>query len=425
MLLVILNGIVLVAFAVAQDRGPVREPNAGPVQDEQTVAVKKSSETAPNSFVENFLRNIKNGVGMSVGVTETYVPQFFATAGDGPKSTTYMTLSPHLFFGYQRSRSEFLFDYSFGYRKYNTQSLPGSSTQSAGLLYRYRASPNVTLTLSDQFRSAVNDNGFSIGSTLTSLSPVNFDQLLYVPRQRLSTQELRGEVDMRVGKRTNIGVFGTYGFWRYHDTAVQDTHSGEIGVRGSHQINKWLSVDNSFSHYLGGPTNANGLNIQRLQVGGLSFRSAREMVLSVGGGVETANSHGRQTTARALVSLTKNSRSTSGTITYHRGFSLAIGAGSLIEGDNISVAVTQWIGRRMNLKMSGLYTRGTSVADARLDAVSGDASFEMSFGNHVLFTGQYGYLSQRSASLSSLIPNASRSTATVGLQYFLSSLRGF
>ncbi len=417
------------APAGAQDpaRGPVREPNAPAIQDEPA-ARAAAADAAPNSFVESFLRNVKNGVGFSVAVNETYVPQFLARTGGGFDSATFTTLSPRLFFGHQRNRSDFLFDYSFGYRRYSRDDIPESATHSAGLSYRYRASSAVTLTISNEVRSAVNDTGFSAGSaTFSSSNLVSFDQSLYLARKRMSTEQLRGAVDIRAGKRTNLGVYTTYNYWKYHDAAVEDTQAAEVGIRGSHLFNRWLSFDNSYSHYFGTLTGAPAANIERLQVGGLSFKTAHNLEFSFGGGIESANSQGRQTTTRASVNLAKKSKTTGLALGYHRGFSLAVspGGGALIEGDNIAGSVTQWLGHGMNLKLFGLYTRGNAVSNERLTSYSGDASLEIALGNHVLITGQYGYVSQQTAAVTSLVPNASRSSATVGLQYFLSSLKGF
>jgi hypothetical protein len=266
-----------------------------------------------------------------------------------------------------------------------------------------------------------------LGSALSGLN-LTFDQLLYVPRQRISTEMVTAAVGVRAAKRLNLAVSGSYNFWRYHEAPeLGNTNAGELGIQTDYQLNKWLFFSNRFSHYLGDADNR-AANIQRLQLGGLSFRSPGNLQFSFGAGLESATIIGsRHTTGSGSVGLTKTSRSTALSLFYHRGFSLAVGAttaGSVLAGDSVSASVTQWLHRRMNLRLNSLYTRGESlIADASLDSVSGDISLEVALSNNVLFSGQYYYLSQKNAGLSTLAPTVSRSSASIGLQYFISSLR--
>jgi hypothetical protein len=420
----LLNFPILQLQAQDSRNSPVQKPKVVLAEGQDL----PKTATAPNSFVDNFLRNIRRGMGFSVGISEAYVPEFIVTQ-EGTQSTTFTTLTPRVFFGIENTRSAFRMDYSFGYQQYSRENIPRSSTHSAFLTYRYRVSSRVNFNVNNEFRSAVNDLGLTLGSSLGSAPSglnSNFDQLLYVPRRRISSDVVGAGVDVRASKRLNLGVFASYSFWRYHEAVPGTTNAGQIGIQAGYQLNKWLVFNNSFSQYLNDVGN-NAANIQRLQAGGLSFRSVGNVEFSFGGGLESATTLGRrETTGSGSVTLTKTSASTALSLAYHRGFSPVVGVtttGSVLAGNNVSASVTQWLHKRMNLKLTALYTSGRSFDTAKLEAVSGEASFEVAFGNNVLLSGQYYYLSQKNAGLSTLAPTISRPSASIGLQYFVSSLK--
>jgi hypothetical protein len=390
-------------------------------QPRDFVPGKKSADAASRSFVDRFLRRARNSVGFSVGIAESYVPRF--DAAGRTDSTTVTTLSPRLFFGTGGRRSQFMFDYAFDYRRYNQNGAGANSSHRGTVTYHYQMSANVDLTIANELRSIINDQGLSSGSSLTQLAVSNFNQLLYVPQGRSTTNQLRSQINYQLGRRTNLNVFGTYHLWRYHDVNLPVTHTVDTGVNTSYRVNRWLFLDNTFSHTLTGLSYAGNTNIQRLQIGNIRFQSRRGLELALGGGMESASyQKTRDMTGSLSAALSKTTASTTASIRYHHGFSVAVGPGTLLAGDNVSLSVSQWLGRRTNLQLSSTYLKGSAASAARLDSIYTDGGLEIALGSHLLLTTHYWHVSQRSATLSTVVPNASHQGGSIGLEFFTSSL---
>lgn len=403
---------------------PLAAQNEPPPLDTPPAA----ESAAPASFVERTLKSGNKTAGFSVDLRESYVPNFTTTQtgpqGVSAENTSFTSVSPRLFLGSRGTRYQLLFDYSFGYRSYHRANVPGSSTQTGAIGYRLQASPNVVLSLENALSSGVNDQGLPLGSSLSFAVTSAFEQPIYVPRQRTTSDQLRANLDYRVAKRTNLNFLGGFSFWRYHNSPDGDTRTGEVGIRVSHQVNKWFFFENAFSQYLaGGETAARRTNVQKLQVGEIRLVSLKKLELGVGGGLESASYQGvRRNTGSGTVTLKKESEKTRFALTYHRGFSLAVGPDALLDGNNASASVTRWFGRKVTLRVASMYTTGHAFDGSKLKSASGNADLEFALSRHFLMSGQYTYVSQKGTGSSIAVPTITRSTVSAGIQYFVTAL---
>src|SRR5438105_4714224 len=140
-------GMQLVGGAVSPSEG-----DSG--QTEAISPTAKGSPTSHRTITQAFLDTMRTPVGFSMGFFELYAPNLLGSQQD--RSATYTMMRPRLFASTRTKRSEFQFDYSFGYRQYNRHREVHSDEHLARLSYSYQLSSNSFLSISDDFRSALN-----------------------------------------------------------------------------------------------------------------------------------------------------------------------------------------------------------------------------------------------------------------------------
>src|SRR2546426_6023230 len=378
------------------------------------------------SITGKFLADMRSPIGFSLGMYELYAPNL-SDSRLGDKSPVFTMLKPRLFASAKARRAQFQFDYAFGYKRYNRRSEIHSSDHSTEMNFAYRLSRNGSLQISDTFRSAFNDYGALPISTAPTLYQPSFAQDLYMPRERTTTNSLVTGVNYRAGKRTDLTVFGSYDMWRYSASTSNNAQGFQIGIRGSHQINKWLFLNSGYSHYLNKvDPRFEMASIHRLQVGGLKFKPRRSVEIYFSGGLDATRFQGSQRGAASFqAGLSRTSGASSISLIYYRGFSNAVGPQATLKGDLVSASLSQWFSRRVNLQINSGYTRGASLnRNSKLGYLSGNAEVQVAVQSHVMFNVQSSYVSQRGINLPSASPVLSRYTVSTGFQIFFSSLDG-
>ena len=405
--------------------GTVPASDSDAAQTETNNSTPKGNATSHSSITKAFLDTMRTPVGFSMGFFELYAPNLLGSQGDS--SATYTMMRPRLFASTRTKRSEFQLDYSFGYRQYNRHREVHSDEQSASLSYSYQLSRNSFLRISDEFRSTFNDLSFLSVSASPVLYQPSFTQALYLPRQRSTTNSVQSSLTYRAGKRSNVTLFTSYDLWHYGDATFGDSRGVQAGIRGDFQINKWLFLASSYSHYLNKlPGAFQATQIHRLQVGGFKFKPRRTVEFYVSGGVDSTRFRDRQrTTASYEAGISKQSGATLLSLVYHRGLSIAIGPDGTLNGHTVSASLSQWLSHRVNIQTTSAYTRGTSFSKGtRLDYLGSNAELEVVLQRHLLYSVQYSYVSQRGTGLPETNLQLARYTVTTGFQLVLPSLGG-
>jgi hypothetical protein len=387
---------------------------------------RKEKEGSSRSITETVLSGMRSPIGFSMGVFELYTPNLSgSTLKD--KSAVFTMMRPRLFANANTRNTEFRFDYTFGYRTYNRRREIYSSDHSARLDVSHRLSRNASLQISDTFRSAFNDYGALPTSPSPTMYQPGFAQEFYAPNERATTNSLVTGVSYRAGKRTNVNVFGSYDIWRYAASSFADAQGIQVGIRGDHQINKWLFLNSSYSHYLNA-VNArfDAASIHRLQVGGLKFKLGRSMEIYFSGGADyTRFQRTNRPAASYQAGLAKTSGSTLVSAVYHRGLSTVVGPQETLNGHVVSASLTQWLSRRVSVQLDSGYTRGASLGKkSKLEYVSGNAEVQIALQRHITFSMQGTYISQRGMNLSPDTPILNRYSISTGFQFFFASLNG-
>ncbi len=398
--------------------------NDFPDADSDISTTSKNNFVSHTSVTERLLANMRTPIGFSVGMFELYVPD---SAGGSGNSTLYTMLRPRIFTARKTKRSQLQIEYSFGYRRDNRQSQVHSSEHSTIANFSYQLSRNMSLHISDDFRSALNDRATLPSSSTAELYQPSFAQGLYLPGERSTTNSVVGSLTYQAGKRSNITVFSTYDLWRYGASTFGGAHGIQAGIRSDLQINKWLFFDSSYSHYLNAvPGRFQSANIHRLQVGGFKFKPSRTVELYVSGGADSTRFQERQRTTGSIQGgISRTSRSTLLSLVYHRGFSIAVGPEATLNGDIVSASASQWLSRRVSIQAGSSYTHGASLnKDSKVEYLGVNAELQVVLQRHLMFSTQYSYVSQHGRNLPSDNLLLNRYTITSGLQFVLPSLGG-
>jgi len=414
-------------FAANIEAAPQGRDDSASEETGTATVAQKTDTVRSRSITERVLLNMRSPIGFSMGIFEMYAPNSGDSTLKGDKSPVFTMMRPRLFANAKTRNSQFQFDYTFGFKRYNRRSEIHSSEHSASLDYDYRLSRNATLQISDTFRSAFNDYGALPISTSPTLYQPSFAQELYLPHERATTNSVLTGIHYRAGKRSNLTVFGSYDTWRYQSSTFANAQGFQVGIRADHQINKFLFLNSSYSHYLTAvDPRFEAASIHRLQLGGLKFKFRRNMEIYFSGGADYTRFQGTQEPAASYqAGFSKGSGSTLFSAVYHRGLSAAVGPQATVNGHVVSISLTQWLTRRVDLQINSAYTRGASLKNnSRIEYLGGTAELQIQLQQHVLFSVQSQYVSQRGTNLPSETPLLSRYTVTSGIQFIFASLGG-
>ncbi len=427
LLVICLAAIACEESAGMQLAGGAVSPSEGDAgQTEAISPTAKGSPVSHRTMTQAFLDTMRTPVGFSMGFFELYAPNLVVLPSDN-RSAMYTMARPRMFAATRGTRSQFQFDYSFGYRQYNRRREVHSDEHTAIMSYSYQLSPNTSLHISDDFRSARNDRSTLPTSSTPVLYQPNFAQALYLPGERFTNNSLMTGLTYRAGKRSNVTLFSSYDFWRYGGNSFGNAHGIQAGIRADFQMNKWFFLQSSYSHYLNKmPRTFQTTNIHRLQIGGFKFKLRRSVEVYVSGGADSTRFLDRQRNVLNYEGgISKQAGSTLISLVYHRGLSLEVGPQTTLDGHIVSGSLSQWLSRRVNINATAAYTRGTSLDKAsRLNYLGANSELDVVLQRHLLYSVQYSYLSQRGTSLSSVNLHLARYTVSTGFQLVLPSLGG-
>jgi hypothetical protein len=395
----------------------VQSGDSGQSEDSKVTVDDNSSHRSVNG---RFLTDMRSPIAVSVGVWDLYAPSLSPLQSSN-KSTLYTLIQPGILLKRRKRESELNLDYEFGYRRDNTHNLH-TSDHSARVDYVRQMSRNFKFQVSDAARSVFNDFGFLPDASGPSTGPGV--QQLYVPRQRTITNTLMANMNYRAGKRSEINMFSTYDVWRYRPTGIGNLDSAQVGVGSQSRINKWLFLDNRFSHFFTiNSSVANQAllpgNIDSLHAGGLTFQPRKTLNVSFAGGGELVRLQtGQRKTGSLEASVARKSRSSLIAFAYHRGFSTA--AGATLNGQTAGVSLNQNLSRRLSFQVSSSYTTGTALTqNSKMSYLSANAGFDVTILRNLVFSSQYTHVSQNGANLPVNTPVLKLQTATAGLRFFL------
>jgi hypothetical protein len=423
---------LLTCFAdtlLAQSTDETRESSTAPdstVLESRHDSDRASAARLPLSSVPWFLRDMRTSVGFSVGAYGTYDPKAAVTSsGQKPEALKSGWLTPSLFVNVRKRRSQVFLNYSFQANYSSPRQFTGSS-HTATLNFVRALSPKLSLGLSDTLTSALNNQRTFLDPAVLGAYELNAAQDLDVLSQRVTRNSISATASSQVSRRNSISVFSSYDYWRYTDVKLGNNQDVLVGVHSGFRINKWLYLDNSYSHYFNignSPLGGGDGQIHHLQVAGLRLaRSRRGWEAFLSGGTDISTTGGPPLPIPSLqAGVSKNWRSGHFSVAYSRGFWIAVGPGTALQGDTANFTFAQSL-RRLSLTVSSTYRRGSAAGGSIADFLSPSARLGFAVQRHVMMEADYWYVSQRVVNISPDVQNTSHYRLGVGINCFLPAL---
>jgi hypothetical protein len=429
--------VLVAACSIALAQSPKPEPGEAPAIEQEsgtgTATGAEPRESARLSLIEGITDNTATHLGFAFSSYEMYTTDAFqGTTSEGVTSTM---LYPQIFTNVHGRRSQLHLDYSLGYRMYQHQRGINTSAHTALMSWNMRLARSTFFQFSDSFSSSPNDYGFSLGqpvqfSQFSQLSEIQiqpiYSQEILVNHQRLVRNSAAAGVSHDVSRKMTVSLLGSYDYLKYRQAGFANTHGFQVGLRLAYQFTKWLFLDSSYSTYLNSVNSALGSSsIQRLQVGGFRFRISPTTQLFTTGTVEYTHDLGGRTVAGFEGGLSRSSKSNSIRINYHRGLSTTSGPGTILQGNDVTLAFVHRLSARMSFQMDGTYMNGLGfLRGASLQSFYGNGGIQIRLQRNLVASTNVGYISQQQRKLPFSAPNLKGYTAFVGLQYFMPALRG-
>jgi hypothetical protein len=430
----VLLWFVLICFAdtvLAQSAGETQEPSSAPdttVQERGNDSDHLSAARLPLSSVPWFLRSMGSSVGFSLGAYGTYDPNaLVASSGGKPEALKSGWLTPSVFANIRKRRSQVFLNYSFQ-ANYSRPSQFNGSSHTATLNFTRALSPKLSFGLGDTFTSSLYNQRTFLDPAVLGAYELNAAQDLDVLSQRVTRNSISATANYQMSRRNSLSVFSTYDYWRYTAVNLGNTQDVLVGVHSGFRINKWLYLDNSYSHYFNIGNNplvgSGDGQIHHLGVGGLRLaRSRRGWEAFLTGGTDISTSGGRPTLPipSLQAGLSKNWHSGQFSVVYSRGFWIAVGPGTPLQGDTANFTFNQYL-RRLSLGVGSIYRRGTAAGGSIADLLSPNARVGFAVQRYVMMQADYSYVSQRVANISPDVQNTSHYRVGVGINCFFTPL---
>src|SRR5262249_8590020 len=131
----------------------------------------------------------------------------------------------------------------------------------------------------------------------------------------------------------------------------------------------------------------------------------------------------RLMTGSAQASVSKTSGRTTVDLGYHRGYTTVFPLSNVWHGDTATVYVVQSLSRRMSIHANAAYFRGGALLGSALaNSKYGGAGLDVVIQNNLVVSTNYFLTSQSLANVALAGTNLHRSTAMVGINYYLPSV---
>jgi hypothetical protein len=415
---------------LGQSAGVAQEPSPAPdatVEAGDGDADLKLSPRPRLGSVPKLLQDMQGNVGFAVGMYGSYASPARTASGQRSPGQTSSWINPMLFADFRKNRSEIYMAYNFAYRSYSARTQPNNDAHSVTVELQRAVTRRLSLDVTEIFTSASNDHAILHKTPATDYFDQSIVQALDVPVQRVNRSSLMGSLRFRMTRRNTLSGFISHELSRYGKLEFGNTQVITAGLRSSYQVNRWLVLDNSYSHTLNAADKrppGNGGQIHRFQIGGLRFlRTRRGWEGSLSGGAEM-NSGGERLRPMPSIQTAVSKTWTSGQfqVQYHRGFWVAIGPGAVVQGQSVTASIGQALGRRTNLSLSSTYDRGTGNSGSPISYASSNAQIEIPLQRHVLWTASYWYTWQQLETLPLEVRSSRRYSVNLSMQYFLPPL---
>jgi hypothetical protein len=403
-------------------------PNTQPVKAVPVQAAQETQAIGALSYIDDIFQSVRNRWGFSLSTYESYTSALYETNNPGQSSgITSFTSRAFLNFGTQKS--SFHFDLGTGYRKYNRSEGSNSWDYSASVSVSKQFSKRVSFGLANQFRSSYND-AWSFFSPYSQINYYpDFSGEVFLDRQRISQNSLSANLNFRLARKMQFGVFGNYHYYNYAKNTFGNENSSQAGVSLGYQVKEWLSLGSNYSFYVNrGNDNSGNANTANFEPAALQFHLPHSWRAWAGGGAQVAYYTGPRVSgyrgkAHFTESINAGIQHASGdatfSLTYHRGFASAIGISELLAMDRVialfSYRITSWM---IGSLQSRYYRSNELGSNGLLRTFSSGGGLQFALWQNISAVVNAFYQNQNIRDFSIQGLGINRITGYVGLQYF-------
>jgi len=246
----------------------------------------------------------------------------------------------------------------------------------------------------------------------------------YTPAQRQNRSSAAAELTHNLARESVLNASLAY------DTA---TYSGDIGTTrilkatfgATHQFTKSVYLKFKYSHYLSIFDKEDGANTEDFDVLGFSVKPAPGWEISSSGGIElTKTGTSRRTTGGVRASVSRKAASSTIELSFHHGFSSVFSTSGVWSGDTAEIHFVQSLSRRAKVHADGSYIHGSALlASSLANTIYGSIGLDFALQDSLVLSSNYFYVSQQLDNSSFVGAHLHRNAVSVGLQYYLPSLR--
>lgn len=371
--------------------------------------------------------------------TSAYTDNALAGEGNTPISDVSYSIAPTIAVDETTSREHLTLTYAPGFTFYQRLSGLDASNQNAVINFEYRLSPHVTFSATDGFQkssSVFNQpdlnaagavGGGAEGSNFSVIAPI---------AERLSNSGNAG-LAYQFALNEMIGGSGTFTNLHYPNQAQvpglydSSSQAGLVFYALRLSRKQYAGVTYQYQRLLSYPT---GYTNETQTHAGLLFYSvypAKALSLSFFGGSQHSDTvqaspflQSKQWTPAGGASLGWQGRWNSVALSFMHVVSSGGGMIGAVELDNAMASMRQRITRSLNASASGGYAQndilsGSLLGQTNGHSISGTASLQQQFGQHVTFQLGYTRLRQDYSGIRvlALNPNTNREFVSISYQF--------
>ena len=399
----------------------------------------QSYPTSPNA--EERSNYIRGGVVFS----SAYTDNALGPVNGHPVSDVSYSVWPTLTLDETTPRVHWLVSYAPGFTFYQRTSSLNEADQNASINFRYRLSPHVTFSAGDGFQKSSNvfnqPDLASAGAVFGGTQEANFS--VFAPIADRLSNFGNFTLTYQFAANATVGASGTFMNLHYPNPAqvpgLFDSSSQGGSVFYTFRVSQmhYIGVTYQYQRLLSFPKQAqNETQTQSVLFYYTLYPTTRFSISFFGGPqyadigpqffdiASTATQPSRSWNPAAGASLSWQGRLSSLAISYAHMISSGAGLIGAVRMDAANASIGQELSRNLSASVSGMYTQndllaGTPLFSGNGHTISGTASLQQQFGQHLKVQLGYTRLRQDYSSVAVLAgtPNTNREFVSVSYQF--------
>ncbi len=380
----------------------------------------------------NFIRG-------GLAFTSAYTDNALGSVGGAPVSDVSYSIAPVMSLDETTAREHLVLSYGTGYTLYRRFTALDGADQNVSVQFAYRLSPHVTLSMRDGFQKSSSvfnqPDLISLGEVSGGAGVPNFS--IIAPNANLLTNTGTAGLTYQFARDQMIGATGTFGNLHYPDPSQvpglydSESQSGSAFYVVRLSQKQYLGASYQYQRLVAYPNTGESDTQTHAALFLYTAYPAHGFSISFFGGPQYYDSllvpsvpPSRAWNPTGGGSLAWQGRRTALALSYVHTISNSAGLTGAVKLDGANASINQQIRRRMTGAISASYAQNnvlTGVVGQQNNghSISGVASLEQQFGEHLHVRLNYSRIRQDYASVAALAtaPNTNRESVSVSYQF--------